>query len=81
MQTTEKNIYTSYDQVPWYRKNWFIIVAALLFAPATLYSLFSGEIYYQKKGELVTYTKVVKVITIIICLMLSARIVALVFKD
>lgn len=63
--------YSSYSQVPWFRKSWFIVVGFLVFAPITLYSLFSGNIYYEKKGQLVTYSKIVKIITIILCLMSS----------
>ena len=63
--------YSSYQQVPWFRKSWFILVGFLVFAPVTLYSLFSGNIYYEKKGQLVTYSKVVKIITIVLCLMSS----------
>ena len=66
-----KVAYSSYSQVPWYRKSWFIIVGFLLFAPVTLYSLFSGDIYYEKKGEMVTYSKPVKIITIVLCCMTS----------
>jgi hypothetical protein len=63
--------YSSYQAVPWFRKSWFILVGFLIFAPVTLYSLFTGEIYYEKKGQLVTYSKPVKIITIILCVMTS----------
>jgi hypothetical protein len=68
---TKKATYLTYSQVPWCRKSWFILLAFLLFAPATLYSLFSGDIYYEKNGQLVTYSKPVKIITIVLCLMSS----------
>ncbi len=72
MQSQVKHVgYTSYEQVPWFRKNWFIVLGALIFAPVTLYSLFSGDIYYEKKGQLATYSKLVKTITIVLCLWLS----------
>lgn len=45
---------TSYDQVPWYRKMWFTVLFAFLFTPAYLVIAFTGDIYYQKKGELKT---------------------------
>lgn len=50
--TTQK--FTSYDQVPWYRKIWFTVLFAVVFAPAYLAIAFTGDIYYQKKGELKT---------------------------
>jgi hypothetical protein len=64
-------IITSYEQVPWFRKSWFIVVGFLIFAPVTLYSLFSGDIYYQKNGQLVIYSKTVKIVTMVLCLMQS----------
>jgi predicted RNA-binding Zn-ribbon protein involved in translation (DUF1610 family) len=76
---SSKHAYATYDQVPWFRRSWFIVVAFLIFAPATLYSLFSGDIYYQKNGELLTYSKVVKVITIILCLMSSVFLIGKLF--
>lgn len=68
----EKNVsYSSYDQVPWFRKSWFIVVGFIIFAPATLYSLFSGDIYYLKNGNLLTYSKVNKIASIVLCSMMS----------
>lgn len=68
--------YSSYSEVPWFRKSWFILVGFLVFAPATLYSLFTGDVYYEKNGQLVTYSKVVKIVTIILCSMVSLGFVA-----
>lgn len=68
---TNNVVYASYDQVPWFRKSWFILVGFLVFAPVTLYSLFTGDIYYQKNGQLVTYSKGVKIVTIVLCSMSS----------
>lgn len=76
---TQNVVYVSYDQVPWFRKSWFIVVGFLVFAPVTLYSLFTGDIYYQKKGELVTYSKATKIVTIILCSMSSLYVVGKVF--
>lgn len=63
--------YTSYSQVPTNRKNWFIILFLLLFAPVTLYPLFTGDIYYKKGEQVLKYSKTAKTITIILCLMAS----------
>ncbi|MDP2367419.1 hypothetical protein [Rhodoferax sp.] len=67
--------YSSYEQVPWFRKSWVILLGFFVFAPATLYPLFSGDIYYQKKGQLVTYTKTQKIVTIVLCTWVSLAIV------
>ena len=53
--------YTSYDQVPWFRKNWFAILTALLFPLATLGVVATGDVFYVSKGELRKYTKAAKI--------------------
>lgn len=49
--------YTSYSQVPWYRKVWFAVACVLLFMPLFLVIAFTGEIYFVRKGELQTLPK------------------------
>jgi zinc-ribbon domain len=78
-QGTGAATYSSYSQVPWFRKSWFIVLSFLVFAPATLYSLFSGDIYYEKKGEMVIYSKTVKIITIVLCAWMSLWVVGKIF--
>ena len=63
MNTAKK--YTSYEMVPWHHKNWFAITLFLLFAPALLAVLLTGDIYYTKKSELKTYGKGAKIFLII----------------
>jgi hypothetical protein len=60
-----KVAYTSYDQVPWYRKNWFTVLSILLFPPAILIQLVTGDVYYVQKGELKTYGMISKCIIVI----------------
>ena len=67
--------YSSYSQVPWFRKNWFAIVCALVFFPGLLFVLFTGDIYYEKKGELKTYSKGAKIFLIIWCIFVVIRII------
>lgn len=61
----EKGAFSSYDQVPWYRKNWFAIVCALIFIPGLVVVLFTGDVYYESKGKLKTYSKGAKIFLII----------------
>lgn len=60
-----KQSFSSYDQVPWYRKNWFAIVCFLIFSPGLLAVLFTGDVYYESKGQLKTYSKGAKIFLII----------------
>lgn len=57
--------FSSYDQVPWYRKNWFAILCFLFFPPGLLITLFTGDVYYERKGQLKTYSKGAKIFLII----------------
>lgn len=67
--------YTSYAEVPWYRKNWLAITCAFLFFPALLVMLISGPIYYERGGELRTYTTGAKVFLFIWCFAQFGRII------
>jgi hypothetical protein len=60
--------YTTYSEVPWYRKSWFGIVTFLLFPLITLYLVFSGSVYYEKKGELKTWSRTGSKIIVVIWL-------------
>ncbi|AUI87736.1 hypothetical protein BS333_15130 [Vibrio azureus] len=37
-----------YEQTPWYRRAWFIIMTMLLCTPITLVLLLSGDVYVQR---------------------------------
>ena len=72
-------VYSSYAEVPWFRKSWFIVIGFLVFAPATLYSLFTGDVYYEKNGQLITYSKTTKIITIVVCCVISLKVIKMLF--
>ena len=43
--------YATYADVPYYRKQGFFWLLYFLLAPFALAILISGDVYYQKKGE------------------------------
>lgn len=45
-----EKIRISYEQVPVYRKRWFVLLTLLIFLPATILIALTGDIY-AKKGE------------------------------
>ena len=47
----------NYVQVPWYRKRWFAGLCIFLFVPAYFLIAFTGDIYFEKNGELKTISK------------------------
>ncbi len=58
--------YTTYSEVPWYRRSWFGIVTFLFIPLITLYLVFTGSVYYEKKGELKAWGKTSsRIITVI----------------
>ena len=56
--------YSTYDLVPWYRKNWGAILLFLLFPPILAGILLRGPVYYWQRGELKTYSKTARVILV-----------------
>lgn len=58
--------FVSYDQVPWYRKNWFAILCFLFFGPGLIGILLTGDVYYEKNGELRTYSQTTKTVLIVL---------------
>lgn len=61
----KKAPYVSYDQVPWYRKEWFAWLSFILFTPALIGVLLTGDSYYTRKGQLKTVSKGMKIFFII----------------
>jgi hypothetical protein len=51
--------FTSYSQVPWYRKRWvlFVCIIAIVFLPVASLLAFSGDVYFTKKGQVVKFSK------------------------
>jgi hypothetical protein len=47
----------NYAQAPWYRKRWFAGLCIFLFVPAYFLIAFTGDIYFEKNGELKTISK------------------------
>jgi hypothetical protein len=66
----------SYAQVPWYRKRWFAGLCIFLFVPAYLLIAFTGDVYFEKNGELKTISKNEKFIVLgIFIILILIRIV------
>ena len=55
--------YETYAAVPWYRKNWFVVLSIIIIYlwPFLLLSLATGDVYYEKNGELKKTSKLVVV--------------------
>ncbi|MFT5592834.1 MAG: hypothetical protein ACI8SR_001200 [Oceanicoccus sp.] len=62
----------TYDDVPVYRKRWFVGLALLFFTPLTLFVCITGEIYAQIDGRVYQYSPFFKgVLTFVSCVFLA----------
>jgi hypothetical protein len=52
--------YTSYADVPWFRRRWFAVVCFLVFSPALLFLLATGDIYREQNGQVCPIGKTAK---------------------
>ncbi len=47
--------YSNYEQVPFYRRQWFFWIMLLILQPVALAILIFGDVYYTKKGKVVSF--------------------------
>jgi hypothetical protein len=57
---------TTYAQVPWFRRRWFIVLMVLSITPVAAILAATGTLYFDKKGQLAVLPKDAKVL-IYIC--------------
>ncbi len=62
--------YPSYDQVPFYRKTWFVVLVLLFFWPALLVIVLTGNFYKKdrKSGAMYSTTKKGRNLFMFVCL-------------
>jgi hypothetical protein len=46
-----KQRYSSYEEVPYYRKQWFFWLMWFVFPPVAIGILIFGDVYYKRKGQ------------------------------
>ena len=67
-----------YEDVPMYRKSWFVLVSYLVFAPATVGILLTGDVYSKDKrneGGTKKWGKANKVVGCIIGIVMVVKII------
>ena len=72
---TENAPITEYSQVPRIRRNWFVILAWIVCWPAAVAILWTGEVYYMRKGQLRTYGKVAKTLLSVLAIVYTVHLV------
>jgi hypothetical protein len=48
--------FSSYDQVPFFRKRWFAVLSMFVFAPAVIIIAVTGNLYASTKNGVQMYT-------------------------
>jgi hypothetical protein len=54
--------YSTYEEVPWFRRSFVVFLLLLILWPASLIIILTGDVYYVQKGELKTRGKAAKAI-------------------
>lgn len=73
--------YTSYDQVPVYRKQWFFWITYIVFAPIALCILIFGDVYYQKKGKVKSFGLANRIVAGIIAVLWIWKVVDIILSS
>ena len=68
--------YASYAEVPWFRQRWFAVVCVLLFSPALLFLLSTGDIYLEDHGKVRPIGKFAKYLLMGIGALVIVRVIA-----
>ena len=58
--------YSSYDQVPYYQKQWFFWLMYFTISPIAIAILLFGDVYYEKKGQVKSFGVINRIVAGII---------------
>jgi hypothetical protein len=63
-----KRSYASYSEVPWYRRNWFVILSFILWPlwPALILVLVTGDVYSKTKEAPKRYSSAAKALILVL---------------
>ena len=62
VESMKSNKYTNYSEVPYYFKQWFFWIMYLTVTPVALGILILGNVYYEKDGEVRSFSVANKVV-------------------
>jgi hypothetical protein len=60
--------YRYYEDVPFYRQQWFFWLCFFCCGPVAFLILASGDVYYKKEGRVVPFGMANRVIAVVVCL-------------
>lgn len=68
--------YHSYDQVPFYRKQWFFWLTYFTISPIAIGILLFGDVYYQKNGYVKSFGIANRIVAGIVSVFMLYKIIA-----
>ncbi len=71
----DSQVYSSYDQVPFHRKQWFFWLMYFTISPIAIGILLFGDVYYQKKGAIKSFGLANRIVAGIIALFILFSII------
>jgi len=66
-----ENMYSSYEEVPWFRRSFFVSLLTFTIWPIALGIILTGDVYYVNNGEVKTREMAAKVIMLILIAFLA----------
>lgn len=73
--------YSTYDQVPWYRRNWFAILCFLVFMPALFLVVLTGNVFYKRGGQIRRYSVPARIFLILYSGLATLIVIALLVQS
>jgi len=74
--TSSNQLYSSYDQVPYYRKQWFFWLMYFTISPVAIGILLFGDVYYEKNGEVKSFGLLNRIVAGIIAIGILSQIIS-----
>jgi len=71
--------YATYDQVPAFRRQGVFWLSWILFAPIAVGILLTGDVYYQKKGEVRSFGMANRIVAMLFALIWIAAFIQAIF--
>jgi hypothetical protein len=66
--------------VPWFRQRWFAVICFFIFSPALVFLLATGDVYYEKDGQVRPIAKYAKYALIGVGTLAIIRVAAALFS-
>lgn len=59
--------FSSYEQVPWFRRRWFFVLSMLILTPVGAVLALTGDVYFWKSGRVMKYPPSQRIMIALVC--------------